>query len=370
VNIAALNQVILNLARSDLLPPNSTDITIESISPFERQGRSSAMYSFIISFVSEDGRQQREFALKVYNDKDGMKGSKEFEVTRTVGEQNIPVPYAYYFEGPNEMLGEPFMIMDKISGETASYYMNNEESERDTLTTMAETLANIHKVNPEYFKNSTVLRRQFEVTQNRLREIREFVSKCCPNFLGFSPPSPRRFITAVKLLEDVEPEKSYPVLIQGDYEPNHILVSNGRFVTIDWGEACIGDPAYDVAWTYHKLRLGRDCVKTDLGEFFVEKYEQYNPERLTNLQYYKDMVAIEMAVWCGLSPFGANRAKNYRRLVALFIGDPIGQIKMANYTSELKRRMAGHHTGVWSDIEYIQSYVLHFLEKERRQHRK
>jgi hypothetical protein len=154
-------------------------------------------------------------------------------------------------------------------------------------------------------------------------------------------------------------------LLHGDFEPDHILVATGRVVVVDWGEACIGDPAYDVGWTYHKLTLERAYAKMNLGKLFVEKYEEFNPGRLVNLQFYKDIVAIEIAMTFGLSPFGEKRSKNWRNLAALIFGDlGIGQIVKVIFRRNMRRRMASHHTSVWSDVSYIQNYALKYLERD------
>jgi len=163
----------------------------------------------------------------------------------------------------------------------------------------------------------------------------------------------------------MEPKKVSPTLVHLDYEPKHILVLDGRCIVVDWGEASVGDPAYDVAWTYHKLRLGREKAKTDLGEYFVKCYERYSGQELVNLQFFKDAVAIEMANWCGLSPFFATRFKNYRKLFSLFFGDFVGAVTRSMYVQRLRRVMAGHHTRIWSNIDYIQSYALRYLERDR-----
>jgi aminoglycoside phosphotransferase (APT) family kinase protein len=40
-----------------------------------------------------------------------------------------------------------------------------------------------------------------------------------------------------------------PVPIHGDVLPEHLLCNDGRLVgVIDWGDACVGDPALDYAW--------------------------------------------------------------------------------------------------------------------------
>ena len=229
---------------------------------------------------------------------------------------------------------------------------------------MAKCLVDIHKVNLNCLEISDALQQQYEVKQKKLLDIRSFISKHCMSFLGFSPPHQRRLIAAIKRLGYIEPKKVCPGLLHLDYEPNHILMSNGQCVVVDWGEASVGDPAYDVAWTYHKLRLERENADVDLGEYFVQCYEKYRGHKLVNIQFFKDAVAIEMARWCGLLHFGGRSSMNYAKIMLLFFGDPIGEVNRALYAYRLGKAMAGHHTPVWTNIRYIQNYSLRYLERQ------
>ena len=356
---------ILNSCCTKDILPYASCIDIHGIRKLDGQGRSSVMYSFYATFSSGDSEQQDKFILRLYKEGHQEKGRKEFALVNVLKEKNIPVPTAYWFEENNAALGKSFMIMEQIAAKDATFYLNDEESAKYIVKKMAKCLAMIHNVELYHIENSDVLGRQCEHRQKWLLEISSFINKRCPRFLGFCPSSQRRFIEAVKRLGHMEPKKVPLRLVHLDYEPNHVLVLNGRCVVVDWGEASVGDPAYDVAWTYHKLRLGREKAKIDLGEYFVNCYEKYCGQKLVNLQFFKDMVAIEMAKWCGLSPFHDNRFTNYRKLLALFFGDVVGEITRSMYVRRLRRLMAGHHTSIWTNINYIQSYALQYLENDR-----
>jgi len=120
-----------------------------------------------------------------------------------------------------------------------------------------------------------------------------------------------------------------------DYGPDHVLVSNDQAVVIDWGEASVGDSAYDVAWAYHKLRLGRENKK-DLGEYFVDCYQKVAGRRLPNLEYFKQAVALKMVYWCGLRPFHGSTLRNYARLFLMYFGDVLGEVKRSRYVKEMR----------------------------------
>ena len=323
------------------------------------------MHSFLGTFTLGGCKQSKEFILRVFREENVEIGRKEFAILKTLKEQNLPVPTAYCFEENDGVLEKPFMIMERTVAKTASDYLTDEKNAKVIVKKMAECLVDIHKVNPSYIENSNALRRQYELKQKSLSDMRFFINKYCTNFLGISFLNQRRFIAAVKRLGFTKPQKVCPTLLHLDYEPDHVFILNGRCIVVDWGEASVGDAAYDVAWTYHKLRLGRENTKVDLGEYFVQCYEKHVGQKLVNLQFFKDTVAIEMAMWCGLSPFRGSSFRNYIKLLTLFFGDAIGEIKRALYVYRKQKFMAGHHNTVWTNIGYIQSYAFRYLEKDR-----
>lgn len=350
---------------SNFLPDNSTCLDVHGLRKLEFQGRASIMYSFFSTFCLEGVKKRKEFILRVFKEDNCVKGQKEFSLLKGLKKQNLPVPDVYCFEDNVNIFGNSFMIMEKIEAKDASSYFVNEESSKKIIKKMAECLATIHSVNLDSIECSDVLWHKYKLKQRWLFGTRYFVVNRGVSFLGFCPPPQRRFIAAVERLGIVSPKKVNPALIHLDYEPNHVLVRNDRCIVVDWGEASVGDPAYDVSWTYHKLRLGKDASRTDLGNYFVKCYEKYTNQKLENLQFFKDMVAMEMAIWSGLSPFHNDKAQNYRKLLSLIFGDVIGLVTRSMYVHRLEKRMANHHTRVWRNVDYIINYVLRYLEKDR-----
>lgn len=349
----------------DALPHDATSVSVSNIRKLDEQGTTTAMYFFTVTFFSGDAEKRKEFALRIY--KEGLEkiGSKEVILLKKLKLHGLPVPCVYCFEPNNSVIKHPFMIMERISEITAAHYLNTESSGKTIVDKMAENLVKIHEFDPNCLENFEALREQFELQKRRALEIRFFIKNHCMNFLGFCPYRQRKFIAAVKQLEDAMPEKSRHALLHLDYGPDHILISNGQITTVDWGEAAVGDPAFDVAWAYHKLRLGRETSKTDLGKHFVTSYERYLGERLTNLQFYKNMVAIELAFRFFCCPFNENKLHNCAKLVDLSFGNMIGRLLNERPMRNLRKILENHHTEVWRNIEYIQDYAIRYLERDR-----
>jgi aminoglycoside phosphotransferase (APT) family kinase protein len=55
-------------------------------------------------------------------------------------------------------------------------------------------------------------------------------------------------------LEDPSRWHFVPTVVHGDLAPEHVLVDRGAVSgLIDWGDACVADPADDLAWVVHAL---------------------------------------------------------------------------------------------------------------------
>lgn len=341
------------------------EVTIHEIHKNCDQGRSSVAYSFHITYNEKGHKQSKQLFLKVYNNKTIESGRKEFNILKKLKQLGLPVPTAYCFEENNEILGRPFIIIEKIIGKNASVFFDDKKNAENIVKKMAKCLVAVHKVDPNSIENSNTLQEQYNIKQHRILKTRQFINEKCMNFLGFCPPYQRRLIAALKKLEIAAPLKTEPSLLHLDYEPNHIIVNdNKKCIITDWGEANIGDPAYDVAWTYHKLKLESHTTKIDLSDWFVEQYKKQGGRNLVNLKIFKDNVAIEMARWCGIPIFCENDFKNYVKLSSLLFGDIIGEFKRRQYVHKKAQIMKSHHTPIWTNIKYIQNYAFQYLEEK------
>ncbi|WP_426562178.1 macrolide 2'-phosphotransferase [Angustibacter sp. McL0619] len=125
-----------------------------------------------------------------------------------------------------------------------------------------------------------------------------------------------------KGLEDVARWHFVPTVVHGDLAPEHVLVDGGTLsAIIDWGDACVADPADDLAWVVSALDpAGADTV--------VEAYAMgrgQQPDR--HLAQRAELVAeLALARWLmgGLAAEDTSvvdRAAAAMRDLALRVGD-------------------------------------------------
>jgi aminoglycoside phosphotransferase (APT) family kinase protein len=344
------------------LPSDTADVRIGNLHLLKQQGQSSKMYSFMLTYFSEGTKRSKNLILRLFNRGFEERSEIEFLIQKSLNDQGFSVPIVYHFEKNSDAIGYPFIVMELIKGKSIGYYLDSGVNCSEFVNRMAETMVKLHQLNPKSIYNFELLHAQYKIRRQRIWELKFFIDKFGRAPVNYST-SQRLFLKAASRLDDINFNDCPLSLLHLDYEPNHILVSENKLVVIDWGEALVGDSAFDVAWAYHKLKLGRESSRVDFGEYFVKCYEKHMGSLPVNLQVFKNLVALEMCVWTGLSPFGGNRLYNYCRLVDLACGNFLGTYTKGVYRKQLKQRMATHHTPVWSNLDYIQNYAIQYLEK-------
>jgi aminoglycoside phosphotransferase (APT) family kinase protein len=190
---------------------------------------------------------------------------KEFQVLHGLERVDFPAPRAYLCECDSNVLGFPFIIMQKEE---------IPQNRGDYSDCSAKYLARLHNL---------------EMTSLGIDVLKAptdddvFARRCLSFFkvlLNFYPKHcnglKKDFEFAIRWLESNISNARCPkyCLIHGDYHPNvnTVLRKDPGMIVIDWEDAEIGDPAYDVGYAYTR-------VKADWGEKtadqFVQEYIRY-----------------------------------------------------------------------------------------------
>jgi aminoglycoside phosphotransferase (APT) family kinase protein len=320
------------------------------------------MYSFILSYRCDDLVQNDNLLLRVYNKGFENSGFKEFVLLKALKERDLPVPRVYIYEDSNNELRKAFLIMERIDGTSALRFLNDEKTALIAVDEMAEVLSRIHKQDPHFLRSFNTMQKQYELEQERLLKAIVWIKKTPMFFFSSLPSIQKRFITAVKSLEKLEPKKFQPAILHNDYEPNHVLVSKGKYVIIDWHMSIIGDPCFEVANTYHVLNLLKQNSKINLGNYFVECYEKHNGQRLQNLQFCKTMSVMRLASWFLLFPFDPTIMSIFTNVSRYFF--LTGRISYHLNKRDLERTLEFQHSVDERTVAYFQQYIVLYLENE------
>ncbi|MDP4170477.1 MAG: phosphotransferase [Bacillota bacterium] len=91
-------------------------------------------------------------------------------------------------------------------------------------------------------------------------------------------------------------------LLHLDYHPMNVL-TNGKSITavIDWANACINDPVFDVARTFSMLRVEANRLQKDFGltDQSVEEFERGWMEGYREKGGVEGQLSSDLKAWAG-----------------------------------------------------------------------
>jgi aminoglycoside phosphotransferase (APT) family kinase protein len=282
-------------------------------------GVTNDLYSFLLTFSKQGIEHQLKLILKIYPEttslwfktyrpnEDVRKYVREFEAMRSLERLNFPVPHVYLCECDPFFLGYPFVIMqqEKIKQESD----NN-------LGRFAATLAHLHNLKVDelgikslaFPKDDSAFAKEWPFRfKHVIGETRHYRSL------------KRDFEYAIHWLEANSVNNRCPqyCLIHGEYHPGHTIVTSDNILkVIDWEGVAIGDPAFDVGYAYHMVKLMYNRKKSGSGEEAAERFiseyaKSFDGDVEQRLAYYK-VVGI-LGVTIAVSSLMSNPLEAYRR---------------------------------------------------------
>jgi aminoglycoside phosphotransferase (APT) family kinase protein len=91
-------------------------------------------------------------------------------------------------------------------------------------------------------------------------------------------------------------------ILHGDYSPvNALVTKDSKMIIIDWESVVVGDPAFDVGFAYHAIKLLRDykhpsCGENDADRFISQYIRNYQGEIQNRLEFYKVLSLLGLAI--------------------------------------------------------------------------
>jgi aminoglycoside phosphotransferase (APT) family kinase protein len=243
----------------------------------------------------------------VLNDASASNMVREWRILTALEGTPVPHPAPRLLCEDPEVIGAPFLVMDKVTGFTPGFEMPEPfgsdpvlrrglaEAYVDALVDLAEVdwrtrgLEGLGK--PEGFLERQVPRWLAQLDRYRTRDLAEL-----------------DFVT--DWLERNRPAGSAPALIHGDYSPFNVMVAPAPpprlAAVIDWDTGTIGDPLLDIGhlvarWT----DPGEEPVltplpgRTDGDPTRAElraRYEQWSGRDLSALPYYACLALFKLGV--------------------------------------------------------------------------
>ncbi len=239
------------------------------------------MYSFRLEYVEGAETHSKDLILRMREHKYRDDLRKEFRALQTLHPTSIPVPEV--FDMGEDMLGFCFMTMEKAQGRTMVEALEGmgEAEQAEMWKRLIELLADMHKLDWESagfgFLDPPV--GEYGYANGWLAIFKEYFEQVQ---LYDMTPIPN-------WLEENKPPSDRYVPLHGDYQPDNVIVHNGRIAAVvDWNDIHIGDAAYDACWCPLCFRALDPSGEWSgiFGEMFLKHYRTMTGEELKNLDFY------------------------------------------------------------------------------------
>lgn len=214
--------------------------------------------------------QSKSYIVKVFSDH--LTGRRESSWTKHASDLGIG-PKFYYADSAGR-----YIIMEFVEGNSLVPLMANS---RPTLQYIATNVALLHSSSAPFAQPVDVFVR-IDTKYRRLK-----ISGELSNMLE----SLWEHIKSIKSRIQGIPVSLVPC--QNDLNPRNMFASDNRVIIIDWGDATIGNPYYDIA-----VFLILNAIEKENEKFFLEQYDAklLEPQHYAYLQAFKQLVYFEFAL--------------------------------------------------------------------------
>jgi aminoglycoside phosphotransferase (APT) family kinase protein len=285
-------------ANTTLLPKGAITARITELTTLDTRKIGNASYSFLLSYESQKFIEKKNLVLKIYRDtldpvlhqqryEKSQRCLTEFQVLDALKSVDFPVPQSLLCETNSNVLGYPFMIMQREDTSTQTTF---------DIDFFARNLAELHGLDIKKFELPAL--RVPANSHGFARDCIIYLKKYLMLYPTHDKDLRKDFDFAINWLDSNFSKHSCfkYCLLHGDYRAkfNTILTKEGKMLVIDWEDALIGDPIYDVSIAFVRAQV--DFGK-EIANQFVGKYMEHNSENMTEkIQFYKLIAYLRLAV--------------------------------------------------------------------------
>jgi len=176
----------------------------------------------------------------------------EAKLLRAARQAGVPVPAVHWGESADPAVGAPFILMDRVQGETIPRRILRDEAlsvARQGLTGQCgAALARIHAIPLDGLEFLGAPQSPHQLLEAQL------------SMLGAVEEPHPVFELALRWLRPRAPASTRPALVHGDFRVGNVIVGpEGLRAVLDWELAHVGHPAEDLGWfCVRAWRFGND----------------------------------------------------------------------------------------------------------------
>jgi aminoglycoside phosphotransferase (APT) family kinase protein len=226
----------------------------------------------------------------------------------------FPAPRIYLHEEDPALLGGAFIVMERLPGTNMWEGAMGRSGEKQHLLTLsrrlAEAQAPLHRIDGKQLIASAQSHGIDPALLTLAGEVARIRSRMEKASLGGLLPGVEWLQRNLRRPAEAE------VICHGDFHPLNIMVQGERLVgVIDWPQAIVAEPAYDVASTLVLLRFADagltgaartlfDLFRMILVRRYLSAYRRMRPFREDNLAYYEALRVLSALTYAGEHPPG------------------------------------------------------------------
>jgi aminoglycoside phosphotransferase (APT) family kinase protein len=235
------------------------------------------IYSFNLNFSSG---KRLDLILRLYLRNDGgAKSAQESEGLRRLYEAGYPVPELLLYEMDTTVLGKPFVIMEKLDGQSMWSILasTTPEHEQNLLDHFSRLLAQLHRLDWSQFTEQPSLYRT-----NPEALLDELINRPRQHYQQFGVEG---FLKVAYWLEHHKTAvRVQPAVVHLDFHANNVfLCRDGQIKVIDWSQITVSDYRADLSWT---LLIMGDYGKPEWRDHILATYRQAAGHAAEDLDYF------------------------------------------------------------------------------------
>jgi len=256
------------------------------------------VYSFSLEYESNNELHSNDLILRIYpGDNAKEKSAKEFKVMAKLHEVGFPVPEVYHLETDYSAFGKPFVIMERINGQSMGEIIevSPEKTRKDMVSLFCKMFVDLHRLDIKPFVSDPSIAP--DPTVYDTANPYDYMTKMLQNFRQkMAAFQKEEFVFALfnQIMDWLEKRKqSVPSkrlsLIHFDYHFYNILIRHdGIPFVIDWTGSAITDYRVDLAWT---LLLVSTYGHPEMRDCILETYGKIAGSKVENIEYFEVIAA-------------------------------------------------------------------------------
>lgn len=284
------------------------DVAAVRVSTLKRLagGASRELWSVVLDLDAAGAAPAEHLDLVLRRDPPGRTGESdrglEMRLLRAAQEAGVLVPRVRFGSNDAGVLGSPFFLMDRVSGEALPRRLLRdaefEHTRRGLARELGALLAGIHRIDPNRPELAGLTRPPAGVSPARAAVE---VTAQSARALALEPHPVLEL--AERWLLERAPARDRRTVVHGDFRVGNVMFDqNGVRAVLDWELAHVGDPMEDLGWLCGRTwRFGNDHLPVGgvgTREDLCEAYEQAGGEPVDPkvLRFWEAAGAFRVAV--------------------------------------------------------------------------